>query len=94
MQKNTPRYWFKRRRFGWGWTPVTWQGWATLIVWFILIVLAAFQLPTNPSSSQYTTFLAAVLAIVILLFVIIGLKSPRPHWRWGAKPSDNPDEDF
>ncbi|HEX4013313.1 MAG TPA: hypothetical protein VHX17_05400 [Candidatus Cybelea sp.] len=25
---NEKRYWFKRRRFGLGWSPKSWEGWA------------------------------------------------------------------
>ena len=25
--------WFRRKRFGWGWTPISWEGWVvTLLV--------------------------------------------------------------
>lgn len=30
--------WFGRKRIGWGWRPVAWQGWAITL----LIVVAAF----------------------------------------------------
>ncbi len=26
------KLWFKRRRYGLGWTPVTWQGWTVVVV--------------------------------------------------------------
>lgn len=25
---STRRYWFRRRRIGFGWSPKTWEGWA------------------------------------------------------------------
>lgn len=25
--------WFRAKRYGWGWRPVTWQGWAVVAVW-------------------------------------------------------------
>ena len=28
--------WFRRKKYGWGWTPSTWQGWT--VVGFILLV--------------------------------------------------------
>ncbi len=35
------------------------------------------------------------LAIAITLAVIISLmKGPKPRWRWGSKPTDDPDEDM
>ena len=30
MQANKP--WFRRKRFGIGWTPATWQGWLITVV--------------------------------------------------------------
>ena len=36
---ESKKYWFKRRRFGWGWTPVTWQGWLT-VAFFIGLIIA------------------------------------------------------
>jgi len=30
VRDNPRRYWFKRKLFGWGWTPVTRQGWAVV----------------------------------------------------------------
>jgi hypothetical protein len=26
LKDNPQGYWFKRKVWGWGWTPVTWQG--------------------------------------------------------------------
>ena len=32
--------WFKPKRFGYGWTPASWQGWAvTLVLLFLPFVL-------------------------------------------------------
>jgi hypothetical protein len=34
-----PKYWFPAKRYGWGWgPPVTWQGWAVLVVWLLAFV--------------------------------------------------------
>jgi len=96
---NEPKkkYWFKRRRFGWGWIPVTWQGLTVLIVGLVIILVAAFQLPpkpAQPTTAQLLTFLAIVFVVVVALVLIGYAKSPKPHWRWGKRPDDNPDEDF
>ena len=32
MEQNEKKLWFKAKRFGYGWTPIVWQGWAFLIV--------------------------------------------------------------
>ena len=42
--KNNPEgYWFKRKLYGWGWTPATWQGWLVLAVFVVLMILNAFR---------------------------------------------------
>jgi drug/metabolite transporter (DMT)-like permease len=95
MQNNTlKRYWFKRRRYGWGWIPVTWQGWLTLIVGLGAIVIRAILIAKTPANADTVQFTVAVFLIVIFYFIISLLKGPKPKWRWGKLPTDNPDEDF
>ncbi|MCA9269234.1 MAG: hypothetical protein KDA41_12220 [Planctomycetales bacterium] len=31
--------WFKPKTFGWGLTPVTWQGWVYTLIWLIALTL-------------------------------------------------------
>ncbi len=91
------KYWFKRRRYGWGWLPVTWQGWLTVAVFLALSLSAARLLPPKPqqpATSELVSFLAILLGLTVALLAIGYAKGPAPRWRWGKKPSDTPDEDF
>ena len=96
--ENKSRYWFKRRRYGWGWTPVTLAGWVTVLVYLTVVVGAAFYLLPEgsgaPSSLAITTFLLVMLAATFLAIGISYAKGPAPRWRWGASEGDNPDEDL
>lgn len=97
MDKKT-KLWFKRRRYGFGWTPITWQGWLTVFV-FLLVVIGSAQylMPDKtirPSELQLVTYLLIVLSSILLLLGISYAKGPMPRWRWGSKPGDNPDEDI
>lgn len=97
MKKDTPKYWFKRRRYGWGWVPVTWQGGAVLLLGLTAVLLASYQMPRKPiqpSLFQVLIFLGEVAVVVIFFLVAAYVKGPKPHWRWGSRPDDNPDEDF
>jgi uncharacterized membrane protein len=99
MNKHTTRsYWFKRRRYGYGWTPVTWQGWLTVVLSIAAILLGAVFLlkdtPRNTFSEEVFLFLIFLIVVTAALVVISLVKGPRPRWRWGRKPADNPDEDF
>lgn len=91
-------YWFKRRRYGYGWTPVTRQGWLTVLLFLVVVLSSAVitikDTPRNTFTTQSFIFLG-FLAIAIVLVVIISLmKGPVPKWRWGNKPTDNSDEDI
>jgi hypothetical protein len=32
------RYWFGRKRIGWGWGPRSWEGWLTVILYTLLMM--------------------------------------------------------
>ncbi len=54
IRDNPHGYWFKRKPFGWGWTPVKWQGWLVILVYIVPIMILAFNrektIPGNPDS--------------------------------------------
>lgn len=91
-------YWFKRRRYGYGWTPVTWQGWLTVILFLVVILSGAVMLlkdtPRNTVSAEVFVFLAFLAIATALAAGISLMKGPKPKWRWGSKPTDSPDEDI
>lgn len=86
-------YWFKRRRYGWGYTPVTWQGWLSVAVLVLLALVPAFLLPADGVAG--TVGYLAYLAVVVVGFLVLAVThGPRPRWRWGAGPGDDPDQDL
>lgn len=92
IEKQTS-YWFKRKRFGWGYVPVTWQGWMLIAAYVLVITLAATAfLDGTPGESAF--FILIFILATAGLFQISFRKGPWPRWRWGKKPDDNPDEDF
>lgn len=61
-----------------------------------MVAAAATQLPDKPeqpSGSDLMWFFGILTVAILALFTICMTKGPAPHWRWGKKPSDNPDED-
>lgn len=89
------KYLFKRRRYGWGWTPVSWQAWVIVALPLGLIIASAFLLPSeNAGVADVLLYLGVTCLLVLALIVVAAQVSPKPKWRWGKKKSDNPDEDF
>lgn len=94
MAERNNQHWFKRRRYGYGWTPVTWQGWVWVSVLLVVVIGGAIVLATNPySNTLLWLYLTAVVTAVIALLIITTAKGPRPRWRWGKKANDG-DDDF
>ncbi|HYN99355.1 MAG TPA: hypothetical protein VEU28_06740 [Actinomycetota bacterium] len=96
MDKST-KYWFKRRRYGYGFIPVTWQGWA-VVAGYVVIVLAlipAFLDAPEEVAAREAGFFGIFMAAATVGLILISVsKGPRPRWRWGRKPGDDPEEDF
>jgi len=87
MSSLPKNYWFKRRRYGLGWYPVTYQGWLAIAV-YVTVVLV---LPFTVDSSQA---LPVVGFATLLLVGLCYAKGPKPRWRWGKSSSDDPSQDW
>lgn len=91
------RYWFKRRRYGYGLTPASREGWLTMGVYLAAAFGGAMAVGAfTPTPLGRSVFIYFVL-VLVLTVAVIGIairKGPQPRWRWGRQPSDNPDEDI
>ncbi len=87
--KDNPKgYWFKRKVYGWGWTPVRWQGWLVTLVYIalisIILVTREDVIPGNPDSgSNFLTFALPIILLTAALIFIAYKKGERPKWQWG-----------
>ena len=93
---NTPyrTYWFKTKRYGWGWTPATWQGWCIILAYLALIVTLAMtreeSIPGNPDSgSNFLVFGLPIILLTALLIFICYKTGEKPRWRWGDPDDTN-----
>lgn len=76
--------WFVNKTYGWGWTPVTWQGWLVTIFFVSLIVKEALMIDKNlPDFEAVGIFLPKVFVYIVLLLLICLNKGEKPRWRWG-----------
>jgi hypothetical protein len=67
QSSSKTRFWFAAKRFGLGWgIPVTWQGWATVIVYAALLSAGMMSLPTRESRLLCLTLLSVALIAVVV----------------------------
>lgn len=88
LRDNPQKLWFKRKLYGWGWTPVTWQGWLVVLVYIVLIIALVSMreeaIPGNPDSgSSFLVLGGPVIVLTLLLIFICYKKGEKPRWNWG-----------
>ncbi|HET7281257.1 MAG TPA: hypothetical protein VFI67_02945 [Sphingomicrobium sp.] len=68
--------WFVPKRYGYGATPVTWQGW-TLTFGFVAIVFLLSII-----FRHRVILLFAALAPFLIAFIVICARTTKGGWRW------------
>lgn len=81
------RLWFKAKEYGYGWVPVTWEGWLVLAVFVFAALspsLIIIQLGIRIPDAQFAAFFLPyiVLLVSVLLWVCVK-KGEKARWRWG-----------
>lgn len=82
LKDNPEGYWFKRKLYGWGWVPATWQGW--VVVSLSVVVLVGGIYIGEVDDAPGAMLLGIILMLAIVLF--FGFKKgERPRWQWGRE---------
>ena len=75
------RFWFRAKRYGWGWgLPSAWQGWVVLVAWIAAVTIGAAFL----AGRHWVGYAAFMIVMSALLIAICYLKGEPPRWRWGG----------
>ena len=79
------KLWFRAKYFGWGWTPITWQGWLLTILFAFYLVLTISSAAEWESGIKNGIFYLLLPMIVVCssFFAICFMKGEKPTWRWG-----------
>lgn len=76
-------YWFPAKRYGWGWgIPATWQGWAVLAAFLVLLMAGIVIAPPQQSPAKFAGYVAVLSAV---LTAVCWWKGEPPRWRWGGE---------
>jgi hypothetical protein len=71
------REWFAPKRYGYGsGLPISWQGWAVMIVYVALLGLSSFLV------DQSKTAYFSIVAILTSALIVICARTTRGGWRW------------
>ncbi len=83
--------WFKRKSYGWGWVPVTWQGWLATLAPVGFIAIASWYIFKDAPEDEFDWQRVVVFLIVANLAIAPLLaasykKGPKPRWQKKGKP--------
>ncbi len=90
VKDNPEGYWFKRKCYGWGWTPATREGYAVLLLFTIFIIWNRYRLlfQVMPTDTQLLLFWSRFIVAVFLLILVCYAKGEKPRWQWGLPRKD------
>ena len=78
------RYWFTPKRYGYGATPLTWQGWAFTVGTIAVILALAAVMPVVIERAGLWGWLvwATILAGVLVAVTTVSRRKTDGEWRW------------
>ena len=81
------KLWFRRKLYGWGWVPTSWEGWVVTIAYVTGLVLIFRDVDSRQHSVSDTllNFDFWFVILTSILLVICYWKGETPRWQWGRR---------
>jgi hypothetical protein len=79
------KLWFKRKTYGWGWTPSSKEGWLIIVIYCISLFLFWNLIQYFLFDNFINLILWPIIVLLLtstLLFVCYK-KGEKPKWQWG-----------
>lgn len=71
------KYWFVPKKYGYGATPSTWEGWLFTFFIILLIILDAYLFIGRAPMVYFTLFF-----LIIVIFILVGMRKTKGSWKW------------
>ena len=75
-------YWFRPKRYGYGVTPVTWQGWSMTIAIAIVIGVSSALVPIFGASRPWVFVAIPINLLLIAALLVVSRRKTDGEWRW------------
>ena len=85
MENKNNKLWFKAKRYGYGWTPVTWEGWVVVLLYVVVVTIHSINVEkfSQSGGEVVINFVIPLIVNTIFLIIIFYAKGEKAEWRWG-----------
>jgi len=86
-------FWFAPKTYGYGATPVTWEGWVCVAIYVAVVAAVGswFSAREKVFSTWAVFFATIAIATAVLVIVSVAKTNGSWHWRWGQDNSRKAD---
>jgi hypothetical protein len=77
-----PRYWFRQKKFGYGATPSTWQGWALAVASCVALFGVVLFGPAIRDNTLRALWMILGAAAILVPFTFLASIKTEGGWRW------------
>jgi len=82
------RYWFRPKRYGYGATPTTWEGWVVTIAAPAIVVGSVVAMNAVVDRSDFVAWMVWAVLVAGITFWYVRVTRNRTdgewRWRWGG----------
>jgi O-antigen/teichoic acid export membrane protein len=75
-------YWFRPKRYGYGATPISWEGWAVMAVGVVVIAASTLMLVRHTALDQWFWVAIVVDVVTIVALLAVSRRKTDGEWRW------------
>ena len=75
-------YWFRPKRYGYGATPISWEGWVFTLAAAAIIAASTIVLMAHTALELWFWVALAVDVVVIVALFQVSRRKTEGEWRW------------
>jgi len=79
---SVAKYWFRQKKFGYGATPSTWQGWAVMVASSLAVFGVILSGPAIRDNLLRAAWIGLDLLVTVLATVGGTYRKTEGGWRW------------
>ncbi|MES2223641.1 MAG: hypothetical protein V4469_01775 [Patescibacteria group bacterium] len=79
------KLWFRAKRYGYGWTPNTWQGWGVMVLYLFALIGLSWNIRSmlDGDGNLLVNFVFPFAVLTFFLIIVCIMKGEKARWRWG-----------